>query len=326
MSLKVPFSSAITRPRIRISAYLSTLDQPQGNITDQVSIDVAVDDFAPDAFCVFARPRDGEKFKVRNRVSHGLWRRPQGQMCRDRREDVSPVESAADRMEPVFGVGQMKGPHRRWQLHVPGYLCGVGQIVLEHPAQEAVVGCDKGTVGRLKNDGPTGGADSRVNHRHMDCAGWKVPVADAKGKCALRDILRRDLVGQVNHVQVWINAQRNALEHPGVGVGQPKVGGEYKERAAHRASGRDGQNFDNRVRRLTFLNGQRRTTMIERTIKTAERIMVNWKSVFSAPRRVRTVDWAEPKRPPLPSLTCARMVSTNTADTSSCTMRIIVSI
>ena len=41
----------------------------------------------------------------------------------------------------------------------------------------------------------------------------------------------------------------------------------------------------------------RPTLIMETTMKRTERAMVNWKRVFSRPRRVRTVDWALPNKP-----------------------------
>ncbi len=63
--------------------------------------------------------------------------------------------------------------------------------------------------------------------------------------------------------------------------------------------------------------GSNRTTAMDNPRKTIARMMVSWKRVFSAPRLVRTVDWAEPNSPPLPSLTCAKIISTRTNEITS---------
>jgi hypothetical protein len=62
-----------------------------------------------------------------------------------------------------------------------------------------------------------------------------------------------------------------------------------------------------------------RTLMIEMTTNAMARKIVNWNRVFSIPRRVRTVDEAEPNKPPPPSLTCRRIITTNRMETSNCT-------
>jgi hypothetical protein len=52
--------------------------------------------------------------------------------------------------------------------------------------------------------------------------------------------------------------------------------------------------------------------------KMPDNIMVNWNSVFSNPRRVRMVEEAEPKSPPPPSLTWAKMTRIMVRDINIC--------
>jgi hypothetical protein len=67
----------------------------------------------------------------------------------------------------------------------------------------------------------------------VDCVGRKVPVADTQDKGALGDVLRGNLVRQVNQAQVGIDAQRHALQHAGIGVYQSEIGGENQQTPSH---------------------------------------------------------------------------------------------
>ena len=58
------------------------------------------------------------------------------------------------------------------------------------------------------------------------------------------------------------------------------------------------------------------TLMMDISRKTTASMMVNWKRLFSTPRRVRKLAWALPKRPEPVSRTCKRITSTRVMDTS----------
>ena len=119
------------------------------------------------------------------------------EMGRGRGEDVASRERRAGRLELVLGVRQLDRAfgtaghrHRR--------------------CQETVVGSDHhaGTAGDLDRDRTAVGADARIDDREHDTR-WHVADAPRERECSGANVVRRDLMGEVDDFDVW----RDVADH-----------------------------------------------------------------------------------------------------------------
>ena len=118
-----------------------------------------------------------------------------GEMRRGRREDVAAVEGVRDRLEPVVGVRKLDR-----------LLDSAEPVGGED--QEPVVGADvEAPVGPAEGDRPAIAADARVDDREMDALRHEGKRAREHQR-ALDDVVRRDPVGDVDHLGV----RRDALD------------------------------------------------------------------------------------------------------------------
>jgi hypothetical protein len=117
-------------------------------------------------------------------------------MRRSRREDVASVEGARYGGQHVVLVRDLDG------------LLDAAEAVRCHE-EKAVVRPDVGpTVGAAESDGLAVGPDARVDDRDVDPDGH-VGQRVREHERALKDVLRRNAVRDVDHVRV----RRNALDH-----------------------------------------------------------------------------------------------------------------
>ena len=145
-------------------------------------------------------------------------------------EDVPAVESVADGVQPILGIGQAVGGEDGGDggdVYLARLLRGVLQVVAEDMAEDAVVRRQEPPVGALaSNKALAVGTHARVDDHHVDGAGGKEAIAGAQHKCGLGYVLGANLVGEVDNRDAGVDAQGDALHHADVRVLQSEVGGQ----------------------------------------------------------------------------------------------------
>jgi len=128
----------------------------------------------------------------------------------DGRENVTPVECAAHRFQEITLVGYMPDP---------------GLFVSEDDGEHAVVRRDKELAGHLGQNRSARGTDARIDHHDMDASFGEIAIGLRDAECAIGNLEGLHVVGDIDDLGSWLDAQDHALHGAGKVIGCSEVGG-----------------------------------------------------------------------------------------------------
>src|SRR3989442_9242670 len=82
----------------------------------------------------------------------------------------------------------------------------------------------KEPVTSMNGDCPAIAADARVNNTYKGCVFGEVTISRGQYPCARCDILRRDIVGDIDDVCIWRNTGNNAFHYTYIAIARAEVG------------------------------------------------------------------------------------------------------
>ena len=157
-------------------------------------------------------------------------------MRRDRSEDVPAVEGVADRLGPQRWIVGHEGLARVRDgtadgLERPPRSGRAGPVVetVEHVAEQPVVRAYERTVRRDDDQGPPVRPDTRIDDRDMDRVRRKRAGRELQDEGTVRDVMGRDLMGDVDNRGARTPGQQHTLHRRRVAVPRSEIGGQRYE-------------------------------------------------------------------------------------------------
>jgi hypothetical protein len=118
-------------------------------------------------------------------------------------------------------IAAMKGSAHRFAEQID--VCDVIRVILQNGRENAVIRTDEPMPGRGNGNGTPSGADPRIHDDDVHSSGRKVPVCGLNQKDSFENVVRPDVMGDIDQTCVWSNAQDDAFHDPHEGVGKSKV-------------------------------------------------------------------------------------------------------
>src|SRR5215831_19734740 len=139
-------------------------------------------------------------------------------MRRRRREHIASVEGLAHLRQAIGGsLDRDRGP----------------RTFLERKREQTVVWTYEVMAGGRERESAPGAAHARIDYRQMNGAGRKEAPGGFDGEGSFQDIVRRDVVSQVDDARVWGNAKDHPLQDSGEGVAKTEIGRQRDDRRRH---------------------------------------------------------------------------------------------
>ncbi len=102
--------------------------------------------------------------------------------------------------------------------------------LLVNQAEQPIVGADKIVSFRYNDDRSSSTSDTRVDNSNVYCAFWKVTISRLQDIPCLPDILRCDLVGDVDDLNLRIDLENDTLHTSSKGIASTEIGCQRYER------------------------------------------------------------------------------------------------
>src|ERR1043166_1594337 len=209
-------SGDLRRPRLREAIERAAID-----VRDEVAESIDAEHHAAQPLVLDARLGNVEQLPIGERRAKLAQLDALRQPRRRRREPVAAFERAADVRQRVLPLGQLHDPRR---AHVP-----------EHRGQQTVVGGDEFIAAPLGGDAAPRRSDAGVDDAQKHGARGKVFERRGEFERAAKDVLRRNLVRDVDERGVGTNAKRDAAHGADVMIARAEISQQRYYRAHWRS-------------------------------------------------------------------------------------------
>ncbi len=154
----------------------------------------------------------GELGIVRDRVAEFFGRDAFRKPARHGSKNVPAVEGLADRVEKIVLGGDVPNFH--------------AFFALEDERQHAVVRRDEDVFRGARQDRAAGRAHAGIDYDHVNRLGREIAVTLPQRERRVENVVRADLVAQVNNQRFRIDAQDDAFHDPHKVVREAEIGGQ----------------------------------------------------------------------------------------------------